>query len=67
MIAAWKYDRFLKRQLIAEQTAALLNIQIPKGKPRIQPQDITGVWYDGEPHSKAEVIQRIKNKRKRKA
>ena len=62
MIAAWNYKRYLDRQLIAEQTAALVNIQIPKNKPKIHVQDIIGLWYGGEPRSKQEVIERWKKK-----
>ena len=66
MIAAWHYKRYLDRQLIAEQTAALLNIQIPRNKPKVHVQDIIGVWYDGAPMDKAEVIRQIKDKRRKK-
>lgn len=66
MIAAWQYKRYLDRQMIAEQTAALINIQIPKNKPKIHVQDIVGLWYDGRPMDKTEVIRHIKDKRRKK-
>ena len=66
MIAAWNYRRYLDRQLIAEQTTALLNIQIPKNKPKIHVQDIVGVWYQGQAMSKTEVLGRWKKKHKDK-
>lgn len=66
MISAWQYKRYLDRQLIAEQTAALINIQIPKNKPKIHVQDIIGVWYQGEPMSKQEVLDRWKKRHKNK-